>query len=126
MKYTIFILSFISLNACATSLNCYEKPTQLEMSNCAIEKLNLLESKLNKRILKITRILEADKKFTLANKQWLIYREAHCESTSNIYSGGSIYNFALTECKAKETQLRINTLESDYKDTINIITKGAP
>jgi len=126
MKYTIFLLAFISINACATSTNCHEKARQAEMTNCAIEKLNLRENKLNKKIAKISSILEIDNKFILANKNWLSYRDAHCDSVSNIYNGGSIHKFVLSECKAKETQIRLKSLENDYKDTINIITKGAP
>lgn len=126
MKYSIFIFAFMSLNACATSISCVEKTSQTEMLNCSIEKLNVLENKLNKRISNISSILGKDKKFSLANNAWLSYRDAHCESMSNIYDGGSIRNFVITECKAKETELRIKTLENDYQDTINIITKGAP
>ncbi len=109
-----------------TTKNCDKALTQIEMNNCAIEKLNTLENNLNKRISKIDKILDKDKKFTVANTKWLSFREAHCESVSSIYTGGSLYNYALIECKAKETQLRLKALENDYKETINIITKGSP
>ncbi len=126
MKYLIYILPFISLNACATTTNCHEKTTQSEMTHCSIQKLNLLENKLSKSIANISKTLENDKKFSLANDTWSTYLNAHCQSVSNIYSGGSIHRFVLSECKAKEIQKRINSLENDYIDTINIITKGAP
>ncbi|MBE9560254.1 MAG: DUF1311 domain-containing protein [Proteobacteria bacterium] len=126
MKYTIFIFAFMSLNACATTTDCHEKLTQTEMTNCAITKLNRLENKLDKNIAKISSILGKDNKFDLANKNWLSYRDAHCESISNIYMGGSLHKFVITECKAKETALRLKSLEDDYNDTISIITKGAP
>ena len=116
----------MSLNACATSSNCYERLTQAEMTSCSIEKLNVLESKLNENIAKISKFIENDEKFSLANDAWSTYLDAHCGSVSNIYFGGSIHKFVLSECKVKETQMRINSLESDYKDTIDIISKGAP
>lgn len=126
MKYKLFLLTLISLNACATSTVCHDLSTQSDMTNCSVSKLNALENKLNKRIADLSSILIEDKNYTLANKNWRSYRDAHCESVSNIYLGGSIYNFILSECKARQTQLRLEVIDNDYKDTVDIITKGSP
>ena len=98
----------------------------MEMTVCAIKKLNEKEDNLNKKLKKLSGILADDGEFAFANKAWLEYRNKHCASTTKIYEGGSIYNYALTECKINQTNLRIKILGNDYKQVINIITKGAP
>ena len=126
MKYIFILFYFISINSYATPTDCFNELTQREMTECSIKKLDLLEKKLDKKNSYILNIIENDKSFILSNKAWLNYRDAHCKSVANIYSGGSIYNFVLTECEIGKTKIRLKSLESDYQDTINIITKGAP
>lgn len=126
MKYFVLIMLLISLNACASPSDCQDPQTQSEMTNCAIKKLDNLEKEINKKIKYLSKTISDDKYFILANKSWEGYRDSHCASISNIYLGGSIYNYVITECKVNQSQVRLKALENDYKDTIDIITKGAP
>jgi len=126
MNKIILFLSIFSISQSLYAIDCGKFSTQHEMTNCIIQKLNKTEKKLDNKIKKISEIFEEKTEFERSNKVWLEYRDAHCLSVSKIYEGGSIYNFALTECKINQTNLRINTLENDYKATINIITKGSP
>jgi len=126
MKYLILIASLISVNACANSENCQDLTTQSEMTTCVIKKLNKLEEKLKEKITYLSKLDPDNKNLTSAQSLWVKYREEHCASVANIYLGGSIYNYFSTFCKIRQTSARIKTLEVDYKDTINIITKGSP
>lgn len=124
-KYYIFSILII-FSTYTYASECKNLTTQIEMTDCSIKKLEETEENLNKKIKKLSEILADDGGFALANKAWLEYRNKHCASTTKIYEGGSIYNYVLTECKINQTNLRIKILENDYKQVINIITKGAP
>jgi len=126
MKYLIIFASLISVNACANSENCQDLTTQFEMTECVIKKLNKLEDKLNEKIVYLSKIDPENKNLSASQKLWEKYSEEHCASATNIYLGGSIYNYAFTLCKIRQVSTRIETLEIDYADTINIITKGSP
>ncbi len=127
MKYLIFIMSFITLNACAAaSGGCKNLPTQFEMTSCSVEKLEKLEKVIEEKTKHLSDVIAEDKEIGLVNKIWVKYRDAHCASVSKIYLGGSVYNYVLTECKIHQSQIRLKALEDDYKDIINIITTGAP
>ncbi len=126
MKYLILIASLISVNACANSENCQDLTTQSEMTACVIKNLNKLEEKLKEKITYLSKLDPDNKNLISAQSLWLKYRKEHCASATNIYLGGSIYNYSSTLCKIRQTSARIKTLEVDYKDTINIITKGSP
>ncbi|VAW98673.1 hypothetical protein MNBD_GAMMA23-2382 [hydrothermal vent metagenome] len=126
MKYLIVITSLISLNACANSEDCQSLTTQSEMTICENKKLNKLEKELKEKFIYISKLSPDDKNLASAQILWEKYREKHCASVTNIYSGGSIYNYSFTLCNIRKTSARIKTLEIDYRDTINIITKGSP
>ncbi len=126
MKYLIIITSLISLNACANSEGCQNLITQSEMTACVNKKLTTLEGELKEKFIYITKLSPDDKDLISAQILWEKYRDKHCASVTNIYSGGSIYNYSFTLCKIRLTSARIKTLGIDYRDTINIITKGSP
>jgi len=43
-----------------------------------------------------------------------------------MYSGGSVHRYIELECQLMLTSRRIKSLSDDYKDTVNVIEKGAP
>ena len=126
MKCFTFLLLFVSLNACATSSECTNQATQSELNICAGNKLSATEINLKKEIEYLSEFISDDGDFKKANELWMKYRDFHCSSISNIYSGGSIQHYIETKCKIALTEERIKILKTDYSETIDIITKGAP
>lgn len=119
----IFLTAFLA--SCASAERCSDKTTQQAMNRCAQSELEIVEKKLSTLLHQYSSILE-DEQFTAAQKRWADYRKSHCSSVSNIYSGGSVYEFVLLNCKINLTEQRITSLKTDYEDTINIINRGSP
>jgi uncharacterized protein YecT (DUF1311 family) len=53
-------------------------------------------------------------KLLAAQRAWLAYRDAHCDSVKFQYEGGSIQPMVWSQCMADTTQQRITTLSSAY------------
>lgn len=125
MKYTLFLLQLIVLQACAASTTCEDSGSQIEMTSCAQKNLASLERKLKVKHETLSEYLEGNH-LEQAITAWEGYRDAHCTSTSSIYSGGSIHAYVLAECKAKVTDRRLDSLDEDYQDALDIIRQGSP
>ena len=125
MRYTFILLQVVVLQACAAPNTCDDSGSQHQMTNCAQENLKVLELVLQKKHEALSGALDGNhlEKAVLA---WENYRDAHCTSTANIYAGGSLEEYVVTECKAELTQRRLKFLDEDYQDTLNIITQGSP
>lgn len=125
MRCLPLLLQLIVLQACAASNNCENSGSQLQMTLCSKQNLANLEVELQKKQAELAKVLGVDH-LKLAISAWENYRDAHCTSTSNIYSGGSLYDYAFAECKAKLTRIRIESLDEDYQDSNDIIMQGSP
>jgi len=53
-------------------------------------------------------------KLLAAQRAWLAYRDAHCDSVKFQYEGGSIQPMIWSQCMAETTQQRITTLTNAY------------
>ena len=126
MRLLIALCLLLSINACVTTTACTDQTTQSGLNQCVADKLATSNQILNQQIQKLADIIPDDQSFIEANASWIMYRDAHCSSVANVYSGGSVYNYAFTRCQVELTDSRINRLQSDYKDTIDIFTEGSP
>jgi uncharacterized protein YecT (DUF1311 family) len=96
--------------------------TQRGMNQTAREEFEKADAKLNdlyKNVLGLQSDDDAKKKLKKAEKLWIQYRDAECESEADEYRGGSIapmiYNQCatqLTEARTKELQGRLDDLNS--------------
>lgn len=125
MKYVPLLLQLIALQACASATTCGDSGSQLQMTSCAQRDLARLEGELQKKHEALSEALE-DSSLDRAISAWKDYRDVHCTSTSSIHSGGSLYEYVFTECKAELTRRRISSLGEDYQDTLDIIKQGSP
>jgi len=125
MRYTFLLLYMVVLQACAASSTCGDRGTQHEMTSCARDRLMTLELELDKKHQALSEVIEGNH-LEQAILAWESYRDSHCASTSNIYEGGSLQGYAVAECQAELTRLRLNSLDDDYRDTLDIITQGSP
>jgi len=125
MKYAFLLLHMVVLQACAAPSTCGDSGSQHEMTSCARDRLTNLELELDKKHEALSEIMGGYhlEKAILA---WENYRDAHCTSTSSIYEGGSLQEYAVAVCKAELTRRRLESLDDDYRDTLDIITQGSP
>ena len=125
MKYLPLLSLLIILPACASPTACGDRGSQRQMTRCAEQNLAGLEAELQTKHAKLSKIIGSDH-LDRAISAWTNYRDAHCASTSNLYSGGSLHGYVLAECKSKLTRIRIDSLDDDYRDTVDIIIQGSP
>ena len=119
-------LLFLSMNACASTPDCGSLDTQLEMNTCMAAKFTHADQQLAQKVEALSVLLEGEKHLLDANTAWQRYRDSHCLSVASIYEGGSLYNSVLLSCKLDQTRIRAQSLDNDYRETVNIITKGTP
>lgn len=125
MKYIFLLLQVVVLQGCAVSSMCGDSGSQHQMTSCAHENLTGLEHELQEKHKALSEALEGNH-LEQAILAWEKYRDAHCTSTSNIYDGGSLQGYVVAVCKAKVTRRRLDSLDEDYQDTLDIIMQGSP
>ena len=108
--------SQIDLNECYATL--YQSDdTQLNATYNHIVgfmKKNLLVAQEEKNTTLITHNETSLTKLLAAQRAWLSYRDANCESVKFQYEGGSIQSMIWSQCMAATTQQRIATLTAAY------------
>lgn len=106
--------------------NCAEPLVQQEMNWCAHKEFLAADAKLNKQWKRtaahMKQLDEAYEEATpgstrenfasllKAQRAWLTYRDAHCASEGNMFSGGSMEPLIISTCKTRLTELRIEQL----------------
>lgn len=125
MTWKIYPL-LLSLSGCAESMDCGNMPDQQAMNHCSAEQAERSQKELAQTHASLMSRLDDEGAFQTATQAWLAYQQAHCESVAAIYQGGSFYRFAKTQCETRLARQRLDSLQSEYQDTLNIIEQGAP
>ncbi|GAB3913141.1 hypothetical protein GCM10028803_56900 [Larkinella knui] len=93
--------------------NCDNAQTQTEMNLCAQMRFQKADHELNavyKQLLGL--VSNTDKTLVIeAQRQWIVYRDAHCKIYEKMYEGGSALSMVLANCKEATTLSRINELK---------------
>jgi uncharacterized protein YecT (DUF1311 family) len=112
-KYSWIILLLLFLTSSGLTAQ-----TQMEMNQTAREDFVAAEAKLNKVYQKVLKTLEGKEKelFIKAQKNWLLYRDSHCEFESEQYDGGSIQPLIQFNCLATKTRERTDELKAILED----------
>ncbi len=113
LRYT-FLLFFIS---CANNFKLNAQ-TQAKMNQTAITSYKKADTELNKVYQKVLKILSESEKtlFIKAQKDWLKFRDSHCNFEIEQYKGGSIQPLIFYNCLEEKTRQRINDLNSILKE----------
>nr|WP_315145857.1 lysozyme inhibitor LprI family protein [uncultured Flavobacterium sp.] len=76
------------------------------------------DAELNKVYKQVMKILnEKEKKLMIkAQKDWLMFRDSHCEFEIEQYDGGSIQQLIHSNCLTERTRDRIEDLKAILKD----------
>ncbi len=113
---------------------CANANTQVELNECFTKLYEATDAQLNLEYNKVVNALkknlsEAQKqndhdqithnetalaKLLTAQRSWLTYRDANCDSVKFQYEGGSIQPMIWSQCMADTTQQRITTLTTAY------------
>jgi uncharacterized protein YecT (DUF1311 family) len=80
----------------------------------AAMKKNLVQSQHDNAADQVTHNENALAKLLAAQRAWLTYRDANCDSVKFQYEGGSIQPMIWSQCMADTTQQRITTLTTAY------------
>jgi uncharacterized protein YecT (DUF1311 family) len=108
--------SQVDLNECYANL--YQSAdTQLNATYNHIVgfmKKNLLVAQHDNGSALITHNETSLTKLLAAQRAWLAYRDAHCDSVKFQYEGGSIQPMIWAQCMADTTRQRITTLNTAY------------
>lgn len=109
MKLNFFVLFFTLF--LTTNLNAQ---TQAEMTNTAMNDFKKTDKVLNVVYNKLIKILSQEEKKLLikAQKDWLKFRDSHCEFEIIEYQGGSIQSLIKYNCMEDLTKIRIEDLNS--------------
>ncbi|MFV1921532.1 MAG: lysozyme inhibitor LprI family protein [Methylotenera sp.] len=120
MKIQSILLSLFlpTFFAFANDVDCKNTATTVENNACvgaALENENkVLTLYLNKAK---ERYAEQSKLITLissSQKQWLLYRQSHCDAIYTVWSDGSIRAVMFGECMLKLTKQRTHQIWEDY------------
>jgi uncharacterized protein YecT (DUF1311 family) len=77
-------------------------------------KKNLLVAQHDNNTTLVTHNEASLTKLLAAQRAWLVYRDANCDSVKFQYDGGSIQPMIWSECMADTTRQRITTLSKAY------------
>jgi uncharacterized protein YecT (DUF1311 family) len=120
----------------ATQANPCESPTtQMEMNQCSGEEYRTADADLNAVYKNLLRKLQqsadeahqqkdeeqqkdaetAIQKLRAAQRQWIQYRDLHCDAVKQRYEGGSMSPLIWSTCLTETTNHRIAELKSGYE-----------
>jgi uncharacterized protein YecT (DUF1311 family) len=130
MKKMTTILSVLLLTSMAYSaeatLECKEDGNQMEMNKCAYDDFQKADKELNETYKALRAAKKEDKLFLknlkIAQKAWLVYRDADldaeftCKGGDLRYCFGSMYGLMLNSSKAELTNQRVKILKSQLAD----------
>ncbi|MFZ1784355.1 MAG: lysozyme inhibitor LprI family protein [Ferruginibacter sp.] len=94
--------------------------TQMEMNEQAAREFKAADKTMSALYKKVMALQDdAGKKLLLeAQRAWIKYKEAHCESAANMYRDGSIYPLIYNSCLRELTEERTKKLQQ-YIDEMN-------
>ncbi|WP_348812927.1 lysozyme inhibitor LprI family protein [Flavobacterium maritimum] len=92
--------------------------TQMEMNRTAHNDFKKADAELNKVYKQVMKILnEKEKKLMIkAQKDWLTFRDSHCEFEIEQYDGGSMQPLIHSNCLTERTNDRIEDLKAILED----------
>lgn len=102
-----------------TKNTCDDARTQLDMNVCADKEFKKADAELNRVYNRYMAGLDDEGKAKLkeAEMAWIKYRDATCESESDIYRGGSMRPMIYSFCLASVTDERTKRIKGMIKDS---------
>ncbi|WP_266368426.1 lysozyme inhibitor LprI family protein [Tellurirhabdus rosea] len=108
-----------SASPSASRPDCSNPQTQSDMNYCAALSYQKADKDLNAVYKKLTGLMTAGEKAVLvqAQRQWILFRDAHCKLYETRYAGGSMMPMMVATCKEEITRSRIKELTVLIEET---------
>lgn len=116
MKYSIIVLFLLVYS------NNLRAQTQAEMNSTALNDYKKADKELNTVYNELIKLLSPEEKKLLikAQKDWIKYRDSHCEFEIYDYDGGSMQPLIKFNCLEEQTRDRIDELKLAIESRKNI------
>lgn len=116
MKYYIIVLLLIFYS------NNLKAQTQAEMNSIALNDYKKTDKELNSVYSELIKLLSSEEKKLLikAQKDWIKYRDSHCEFEIYDYEGGSMQPLIKFNCLEEHTRDRIDELKLAIESRKNL------
>ena len=115
MKTTDLILAaaIASTSLAVHARDCENPRNQLELNDCASERLTRADGELNQLYADYRKRLSASeaRQFKQAQVAWIKFRDASCVFESSAVKGGSAYTMVHLGCLAAKTEARVKELK---------------
>lgn len=100
----------------ARASDCASATTQTDMNICADQALNADAATLNQLYRQIQARLNGDapaqKQLVVAQRSWVVFRNAECDFAASATDGGSIHPMIISDCRDTLTKQRITNFKS--------------
>lgn len=109
----------------ATQDPCSSAESQAEMTRCWSEAAVAAEQRSGEAYAQLATWLQqrqqsdVAQRFSEAQARWETYRDAHCESVTAVYEGGSMAGLQAAHCRARLAEQRRRELEAVMSDADN-------
>jgi len=89
---------------------------QADINQCSVQRYKAADALLNRTYREVIASLNKGQldKLKEAQRAWITYRDANCESQAFDYLNGSLYTSIQTNCLAEMTELRTSELQRVY------------
>lgn len=115
----ILMMAALSLQAQTTGEpNPCDGDTQMDMNFCAVKRYKEADAELNKVYKALMADVSGDweEQIRSAQRDWLKYRDSHCDCVADQYEGGSIRPMVLHNCLRRLTEQRTEELSRFMED----------
>lgn len=125
LKKTGFLICFLLLvvnaygqrsrsTSASKPIDCNDAISQTDMNRCAGQRFERADHQLNILYKRLMTQLPARSRALVvkAQRQWLLYRDAHCAYYEKTYEGGSMQPMVVALCKEETTLSRVKELQS--------------
>lgn len=94
--------------------DCDNAATQAVINQCAAEFYRREDGALNQTYQAVMARLDPAGQSALrqAQRDWLKYRDSHCQAVASAVRGGSLYGAVINGCLAETTKARADTLKA--------------
>lgn len=109
---------------------CEAVVTTIEINQCALLALNRAQAEMDRYLHAIleraAQDLELVEAINLAQENWKVYRDSHCESVYIHWREGTIRGVMALSCKENLTRARTHELWSSFLDTMDSASTELP
>lgn len=115
MTKPLLILALLSCTTAAHALDCKNAVTTPDMNACAAREQKEVEANLNRvyqRVLKTVSAPRVRTQFVAAQRLWVKFREADCQTVYQQHADGTIRTLVYLGCLQNRAETRIKELEA--------------